>query len=47
MTSVLPAERGPSIVPDTPGPAIAARSNSSSNHSRAKSAIGIGSHRSS
>ena len=29
------------------GPAIAARNSSSSNHSRAKSAIGIGSHRSS
>ena len=40
---MLPADRGPSIVPETPGAAIVARSRSSSNHSRVKSAIGIGS----
>ena len=42
-----PADRGPSMVPEMPSAAIVARSKSSSNRSRVKSAMGIVSHRSS
>ena len=46
QTRPLPADRGPSIVPERPGAASAARTDSVSNHSLIRSATGIGGQRS-